>query len=99
MPSLSPLNQRVLRSLPLYGTQTVMSTLPPLNRRAHNLVLLFSVRARSSYYHVSQSPLNIELRAWCLLVDHVQSVTSELTSAQIQFTLAVPSGLAIMLTL
>ena len=37
--------------------------------------------------------LNNELRAWCLLVGHIH-ITSELTGAQIQFTLAVPSGLA-----
>ena len=30
--------------------------------------------------------------AWCLLVGHVQ-LTYELMGAQIQFTLAVPSGL------
>ena len=43
--------------------------------------------------------LNSELRSWCLLVGLVQSITSELTGAQIQFTLAVPSGLDAMLTL
>ena len=38
-------------------------------------------------------PLNSKLWAWCLLVGHVH-ITSEPTGAQIQFTIAVPSGLA-----
>jgi len=76
-----------------------MSNLPPPNRQVHNLVLLSPVRAGSSCCHVSQSPLNSELRAWCLLVGHVQFITSKLTGAQIKFTLEVPSGLTVMLTL
>jgi len=42
---------------------------------------------------LTRLPLNSELRAWCLLIGHIH-ITSELTGAQIQFTFAVPSGLA-----
>jgi len=40
-----------------------------------------------------QLPLNNELRALCPLVGHVH-ITFELMGAQIQFILAIPSGLA-----
>jgi len=42
-------------------------------------------------------PMNSELWAWCLLVGHIQPIISEPTGVQIQFTLAVSNGLAVIL--
>jgi len=70
-----------------------MSTSSPLNQsnpELHSLVLC----ELPFCCHVNIKPLNSELRACCLLVGHVQSITSELTSAQIQFTLVASCELA-----
>ena len=69
-----------------------MSSQPPLKRRVHNFVLLSPVRAGSSYCQVNTTISEQRIASLCLLVGHVH-ITSEPTSAQFQFTLAVPSGL------
>ena len=69
-----------------------MSNSPPLNQSDPELHPLVHC-GLPICCNVNIKPLNSELRAWCLLVGHVQSITSEPMGAQIQFTFAVPCGL------
>jgi len=77
----------------MYGTLTVISNQPPLNKWVNNFVLHSSIKVGSSYCHVNIKPLNSGLQVWDPLVGYVQSTTSEPIGAQIQF-ISVLYGLA-----